>query len=340
MKIPVVYELNGRRRFLLAEDGETISVGRAEACSIQVPEETVQEVELTAQFVNGCQFVVVHPANGTVPYAQPLPWKLKLGGSELQLFLPFKQAQGEAGRELVVQGLATGETRLALQANQPLLLGSGQACAVVIPDAGCPEVLLALWASAGGRVLVQVLDDSAVVGWLGRAGETEAELELPLSLSIGGRVLLVRSGDADATPQAVLKPTVPAVAPSSKAPAILPKNAEAGPKIVARHAMPADGSKEAAGKPARNVGPSGKTIMQAPPALGSPVLLPRPTALATHEEVPLLTEQEIDTPKPATPTAFILTGWLAVGLTYAVALLPEQGVELWAAAGGMRMGSL
>ena len=80
MKIPVVYELNGRRRFLLVQDGETISIGRGAASSIQLEGDAVQEVELTAQFVNGCQFVVVHPTNGSVPYAQPLPWKLTLGG--------------------------------------------------------------------------------------------------------------------------------------------------------------------------------------------------------------------------------------------------------------------
>ena len=330
MKIPAVYELNGRRRYLLVQDGETISVGRGAACSIQVQGDVVQEVELKAQFVNGCQFVVVHPANGGVPYAQPLPWKVTLGGSELQLLLPFKSVQGEAGRELVVQGLAAGETRLVLQANQPLLLGSSQDCAVVIPDAGCPEVLLALWAAAGGRVLVQVLEDSVLVGWLGRAGETEAELELPVSLSIGGRVLLIKSGAAAEVQRPVAKPMVAAAAASLKEPAIWAKSAEAGPKIVARQVKPTDGKEEKADLPDR-------PVVLAPTATNRPVVLPPPAALSTSEGVPIMTLEEAmnSHPKPAGPTAFIFFSWLQVGLTYAVALLPEQGIELWAAAGGM-----
>ncbi len=325
MKIPVVYELNGRRRCLLVQDGETMSVGRAETCSLRVDAEGVQEVELTAQFVNGCHLVVVHPGNGSVPYAQPLPWKLTLGGCELQIFPPFKPGPGEAARELAVQGLSAGETRLVLPPDRPLRLGSSQDCDVVIPDAGCPEVLLALWAAAGGKVLVQLLDDSAVVGWLGRAGETEAELELPLSLSIGGRVLLIRRGEATALPQAVAKPLVTAHAPLAKVPAIMAKSADFGPKIVAR---------QKAEQP-------GRSAMQAPPALGSPVLLPRPTGVAAPEDFPLLAEQALKAPKPYSPTFFLLSSWLLIGLMFAVALLPGQGVltpeqlvQLWYAAGG------
>ena len=323
MKIPVVYELNGRRRFLLVQDGETISIGRAAACSIQLEGDAVQEVELTAQFVNGCQFVVVHPSNGSVPYAQPLPWKLTLGGIGLELLRPVQAAAVKAGREIVLQGLGAGETRLELRPDQPLLLGAGEDCAVVIPDAGCPAVLLALWAAAGGKVLVQVLDDSAVVGWLGRAGETEAELPLPLSLSIGGRVLLISHVAQSGVPQLVARPMVPAAAPvQPMGPTILAKGADTGPKIISRQ------GKEDGGNPAP------KTA--SPAATGRPVVQPPPTNISASEAAPLTMEEAMaPRPPPASPKVFILFSWLQVALTYAVAFLPEQGIELWAAAGGM-----
>lgn len=331
MKIPVAYELNGRRRCLLVQDGETISVGRATACSIRLDGEAVQEVELTAQFVNGCQFVVVHPANGSVPYAQPLPWKLKLGGQEVEMLRPYRPEQGaagKAGREMFVQGLSTGEVRLVWQPDQPLLLGSSQACDVIIPDASCPAVLLTMWSVTGGKVLVQVLDDAAVVGWLGRAGESEAELDLPVSLSVGGRVILIRSGEAASMTQPVSKPVASAAAAGvvvSKAPAILAKSADTGPKIVAR---------QKAEQP-------DKPTMQAPQTARVPIALPRPTGVSVNDDRSLLTEPEISTPKPYSPTLFLLVSWLLVMLMFAVALLPQQGVltpeqilQMWYAAGG------
>lgn len=342
MKIPVVYELNGRRHCLLVQDGETISVGRGEACTVRLASEGVQEVEMTAQFVNGCQFVVVHPTNGGVPYAQSLPWKIKAGGQEAEMLCPFRPEQGvavKAGRELLVQGLAGGETRLVLPADAPLLLGSSPACAVVVPDTGCPEVLLALWPAAGGKVLVQVLDDSAVVGWLGRAGETEAELDLPLSLSIGGRVLLIRRGDAAAEVPAVLKPVVPAVTLSvPKVTSILAKSAEAYPKIVSRQAKAGEGEEEKS-SPVRHVGPTGKVLVQGGVAARVPVPQPRP--LGVEGEAALLAGPEVKAAKPYSPTVFLLFSWLLVLLMFAVALLPgqkvltpEQLVQLWHVAGG------
>jgi hypothetical protein len=334
MKIPVAYELNGRRRFLLVQDGETISVGRGETCSIRLTGEAAQEVELTAQFVNGCQFLVVHPANGSVPYAQPLPWKVTLAGVELQLQRPFRADQGKAGRELILQGLSAGETRLVLPTDKPLLLGASDACDVVIPDAGCPDVLLALW-GAGNKVLVQVLDESAVVGWVGRAGENEAELELPVSLSIGGRVLLFRSGEAAAMTHPLAKPMVP-VAAAPHAPSILAKNAEYAPKIIARQGSPS-GSEEGGIHLV-------KKAEQAPATTGRPLVLPPPSVLSADEVVPIMTMEAAvhSHPKPYTPKVFILASWLQVGLIFAVALLPQRGLmtpeqilQLWYAAGGM-----
>ncbi len=333
MKIPVVYELNGRRRCLLVQDGETISVGRGEACSIRLEGDAVQEVELTAQFVNSCQFVVVHPANGGVPYAQPLPWKLKLGGVEVDLLCPAKAMKG-AGRELVVQGVSAGDTRLVMKPDAPLLLGSSSECEVVIPDATCPDVLLALWPTAGSKVLVEVVDNSVVVGWLGRAAESEAELELPISLSLGGRVVLISSGDAPVITSAAAKTKAPALAPLPKVPAILAKGTEAGPKIVARQAKTSGGRKGAE--------QSGKPVVQAASYASYPAPLPPPAGIILDKDFPLLTEQAMKEPKPASPTTFIIASWLLVVMTFAVAVLPGQGVLqpeqivlLWKATGGM-----
>ncbi|WP_395753093.1 hypothetical protein [Prosthecobacter sp.] len=341
MRIPVVYELNGRRFCLLVQDGETISVGSGEGCSIRVEREGVKELELKAlelkaQFVNNCQLVVVTPVNGGVPYAQPLPWKLKLEGVTLELCRPgpgTKETAGGAGREVVLQGLGGGETRVMMQAGEPLLVGAGDECGVLISDEGCPEVLLALW-TAGRKVLVQVVDPRYVVGWLGRAGEMEAELELPLSLSIGGRVILISAGDASVskTQGPMAKPTVPALAPLPKVPGIQAKNADYAPKIVSRQAKAQEAPEDEGTKPA------GKPVVQAAMYGSSPVPLPRhPTA----EDPALLKEPVISEEKPYSPTFFLLCSWLLVVLIFAVALLPGQGVltaeqmkQLWYAAGG------
>ncbi|MDB6006530.1 MAG: hypothetical protein JWR15_3517 [Prosthecobacter sp.] len=333
MRTPVVYELNDRRRCLLVEDGKTISVGRGEACSIRLEGEAVQDLEFTAQFVNSCQFVVVQPANGGVPYAQPLPWRMKLGGAEVDLLCPAKAMKG-ASRELVVQGVSAGEMRLVLKPEQPLLLGAGLECEVVIPDASCPDVLLALWATSGNKVMVEVVDNSVVVGWLGRAAESEAELELPISLSIGGRVILISSGEVTAVPSAVAKTKAPTLAPLPKVPAILAKGMDTGPKIVARHGKPPVGKEGAE--------PSGKPVVHAATYASHPAPLPPPAGIILDKDFPLLTEEVMKGPQPASPTLFIIASWLLVAMTFAVAVLPGQGVLqpeqivlLWKATGGM-----
>ncbi|WP_395740746.1 hypothetical protein [Prosthecobacter sp.] len=344
MKIPVSYELNGRRRCLLVEDGETIHLGRGEACQLRMDAEGVRDEEMAVQFVNGCQLVVVHPGDGSVPYAQPLPWKVKVGRHELELCRPFRMEQGKAGREVVFQGVGAGDLRMVLANDQPLLLGAGQTCDVVISDAGCPEMLLALWPAAGGKVFVQVLDDSAVVGWLGRAGEGEAELELPLSLSIGGRVILVRAGDAATShghaPTA--KTAAPALAALPKMPGIQAKHLDYAPKIVSRQAKTAQESRLEAGPPVHTSEPAAPIpVVQAALYASSPVPLPNPSALVGRDEPALLPEPVIPAPAPYSPTVFLLFSWLLVALAFAVALLPgrgfltpEQLVQLWYAAGG------
>lgn len=175
-------------------------------------------------------------------------------------------------------------------------------------------------------MLVQVLDESAVVGWVGRAGENEAELELPVSLSIGGRVLVIRSGEAAAVTHPVAKPMVASISA---------KHAEYAPKIVARH-----GSEEGGGNLVKKADPP---VLQAPSNTGRPLVLPPPAALSTAEGVPIMTMEEAVNarPKPVTPTAFIVVSWLQVVLTFAVVLLPAQGLlspeqvmQLWYVAGG------
>lgn len=327
MKIPVPYELNGRRRCLLVQDGETISIGRGAACSIQVSGDEVAEVELTAQLVNRCEVAVVHPANGGVPYAQPLPWKMTLGSMELQIIRsarPAADATAPEGREMVLQGLTAGELSVILRQDNPLLVGSGADCQVVIADAGCPPCLLALWAAPGGRVQVQLLDDSATVGWLGRASEKEVVLEPPMSLSINGRMLLLSSSAAAARPPMTSAAVVPKVT------SILPKSADSVPKIISKQAQAETPKEEAAARPGQ------KTILHVETPAHRPMVLQQAKALAISETAPLTMEeaQKAHT-KAASPTAFILFSWLQVGMTYAVAFLPQQTLELWAAAGGM-----
>lgn len=326
MKIPVPYDLNGCRRCLLVQDGETISIGRGAACSIQVPGATVAEVDLTAQLVNRCEVAVVHPANGGVPYAQPLPWKMTLGGTEVQIIRPARpaaDANAPEERVMLLQGLTAGELSVILRQDAPLLLGSGADSQVVIADAGCPPCLLALWAAPGGRVQVQLLDDSATVGWLGRASEKEAVLEPPLSLSINGRMLLLSSSAAATRPLMASTAVVPKVT------SILPKSADSGPKIISKQAQ-AETPKEDVARPGQ------KTILHLEMPAHRPVVLQQAKALASSETAPLTMEeaQKAHT-KAVSPTAFILVSWLQVGLTYAVAFLPQQTLEIWAAAGGM-----
>lgn len=330
MKIPVPYEMNGRRRCLLVQDGETISIGRGAACNIQVSGEAVAEVELTAQMVNRCEVAVVHPASGGVPYAQPLPWKMNLGGTEVQIIRPARPAADPAvpeERDMVVQGLTAGEMPVILRQAVPLLVGSGAECQVMISDAGCPPCLLALWAAPGGKVQLQLLNDSATVGWLGRAGEKEAVLEPPLSLSINGRMLLL--GSAAAAAQPVVRPLMPGTAVMPKASAILPKNADSGPKIVSKQTQ-AETPKEEAARSGQ------KAILHVEAPAHRPVVVQQAKAPATSEAAPLTMEeaQKAHT-RHASPTAFIVCSWLQVGMTYAVAFLPQQTVELWIAAGGM-----
>ena len=338
MNLPVPYELNGRRRCLLVQEGQAISIGRGAACTIQVTGDEVREVEMTAQFVNRCEVLVVHPANGGVAYAQPLPWKLTLGGTELQLIRPAKPAVAQPGgveeRTMVVQGLTAGEQRVVLRSDQPLLVGSGPECQLIIAEAGCPPALLALWAAPGGRVQVQLLDDTATVGWLGRAGEAEAELEPPLSLSINGRMLLLSSTAAPVTAQtAAARPLVTSATASMAAQprttAILPKNADSGPKIISKQAQ-AEGTKEEAAKPGQ------KTILHVDAPVHRPVVVQQSKAPVSTEAAALTLEEAQNAhTQPPSPTLFILFGWLQVGMTYAVAFLPQQTLELWAAAGGM-----
>lgn len=332
MKIPVPYELNGRRRCLLVQDGETISIGRGKACSIQVSGEAVAEMELTAQLVNRCEVAVVHPANGAVPYAQPLPWKMNVGGTEVQIIRPASPAADAAApeeKDMVLQGLTAGEMSVILRQDAPLLIGSGAECQVMISEAGCPPCLLALWQASGGKVQVQLLDDSATVGWLGRTGEKEAVLEPPLSLSINGRMLLLSSSAASAAQAVVARPFMPGTAVLPKASAILPKNADSSPKIISKQAQ-VETPKEEAARPGQ------KTILHVEMPAHRPVVLQQAKAAATSETAPLtLEEAQKAHTRHASPTAFILFSWLQVGMTYAVAFLPQQTLELWAAAGGM-----
>lgn len=331
MKIHVPYELNGRRRCLLVQDGETISIGRGPACNIQLSGEAAAEVELRAQMVNRCEVAVVHPASGGVPYAQPLPWKMKLGGTEVQIIRPARPAADAASpeeRDMVVQGLTTGEASVILRQDAPLLVGSGAECQLVIPDSGCPPWLLALWAAPGGKVQLQLLDDSATVGWLGRTGEKEAALEPPLSLSINGRMLLFRSS-TDASAQPVTRPLMSRAAVLPKAAAILPKSVDSGPKIISKQAQ-AETPKEEAARSGQ------KTILHVETPAHRPVVLQQAKAPATSEAAPLTMEEaQKARTRHESPTAFILCSWLQVGMTYAVAFLPWQTLELWAAAGGL-----
>lgn len=133
----------------------------------------------------------------------------------------------------------------------------------------------------------------------------------------------------------VAKPMGPVVA-APHAPSILAKNAEYAPKIIARQGSPS-GSEEGGIHLV-------KKAEQAPAATGRPLVLPPPSVLSADEGVPIMTMEEAVNahPQPYTPKMFILMSWLQVGLIFAVALLPKQGLltpeqilQLWYAAGGM-----
>ncbi|MFN0080247.1 MAG: hypothetical protein ACKVY0_27590 [Prosthecobacter sp.] len=308
MKLPVVYDLNVRRRCLLVQDGQTITIGRSATCTISIDAESVQDVELSAQFVNNGHFVIVTPTNGSVPYAQPLPWQFTLGGMEVVMIRPTPPAKSPAGKvqhTLTLQGLASGTLRHAFPPDQPLLLGSSTDCDVILTEVGCPPALLACWATAENQIFVQVLDDSTVVSWLGRAGETEAMLNLPASVSLGGRMLLI-SNDAAKAP---------------KAPAVVIKPTPQTLSIVAKQ-VPALHRKD--GVDTRST----RTPQPTLPAIRHS--LPLPTNLAAPEGLSASAQPEIAT-ETASLTGFILASWLLLGLTVAVACLPELEPLVWAA---------
>lgn len=313
MKIPLVYDLNGRRRCLLVQDGETIRIGRAEDCAIRIEADEVPEVAFTAQLVNDCQVAVVQPSDGRVPYAQPLPWKLVLGGVELVVSGPLRPdpaVAGQAKRTLRVQGVGPETIRHVLTPERPLLLGASPECDVVLTDAGCPAVVLACRAAGNHRLRVQVLDDSAVVSWLGRAGEMEADLELPVSLSLGSRMILLSSDEASGD-SAEAKRSSPAEVLPSAVPVALIKPTPNSHIIVARQA-PKLRSTE--GMPAPRHRP--------PQPLPSPVALEASPA----SEGPVAATKVL--------TLFILASWLLLGLTAAAVFLPDVDPRVWTVAAG------
>ncbi len=197
MKTPIVYEIAGQLRCLLVVDGQKISIGRAADCDVQINGAAVGEIEATVQFVNDCQSVLIDSGKGSAPNEQPLPWTFPLAGFDLVLYRPFSPAdvpKTTREREVTLQGLTDGKACHVLMTNQPMLLGCSDDCDLVIPSADCAEVQLALWAAADNKVAVQVLDNSCVVDWLGRADATKAEMELPFILSLGGKMIFIDDG--------------------------------------------------------------------------------------------------------------------------------------------------
>jgi formylglycine-generating enzyme required for sulfatase activity len=224
MKTPIVYKIAGNLRCLLVDNGQKISIGRAPECDVQIDGEEVHEVEATLQFVQDCNSVSISPASGTAAYEQPLPWTLPLGGFDLVFYRPSnpdKHLEKGATHEITLQGLAPEKLSRVLKQDRPLLLGSNADCDVVISSGDCPPVQLALWAAADNKVVVQVLDNSSVVDWLGRGENIEAEMEFPASLSLGGKMVLIN-----------------AVAVSHSQPMQSPALVPAGPRNLAKSAPP------------------------------------------------------------------------------------------------------
>jgi hypothetical protein len=194
MKTPIVYKIAGNLRCLLVDNGQKISIGRAPECDVQIDGEEVHEVEATLQFVQDCNYVSISPASGTAAYEQPLPWTLPLGGFDLVFYRPSNPDKGlekGATHEITLQGVAPEKLRRVLKPDRPLLLGSNADCDVVICSGDCPPVQLALWAARDNKVVVLVLDNSSAVDWLGRGEDIEAEMELPISLTLGGKMVLI-----------------------------------------------------------------------------------------------------------------------------------------------------
>jgi len=347
MKTPVVYEIAGNLRCLLVEDGQKISIGRAAECDVQINGEAVHDVEATAQFVNDCHSVVISSKDGHASHELPLPWTLPLAGFDLALYRPSSPAKGSRAstvREITLQGLVPDKIRLVLKPDQPLLLGSSTECDAVIASADCPAVQLALWAAADNKVVVQVLDNSSVVDWLGRADAVEAEMELPAGLSLGGKMILIGNGAESYSTQtsvAELTPADPRTLAKAKPPLVVAeefyinKNSQQhGPfseEEVRRSVRQGTYSANdlAWKEGAEDWVPLNKLIRIS----GPPRILP-PTAGKTQNNSTLAPQIVVSTnmvaPETASPRGVIIASWVLIGLLCGGAFIPGLGFGTWA----------
>jgi TolB-like protein len=209
MTFPLIYEIAGHRRCYLVSPGNSLVVGSGIECQIRLEWDGIREVEAALEILGESRVRLTIPGENDVEAEIPL--NISIGERELIFFRPVDThgwsepvAGTEGGREISISCGGKAPFRRRLQASSPLLIGSDESCSAIVPGEDCPSVAVAVWWRGENRVLIQVLDNSAPVEWENRAEAFEGEVELPLALSIAGKLV-----SAKASPNAQTKlPTV------------------------------------------------------------------------------------------------------------------------------------
>lgn len=198
MTFPLMYEIAGQRRCYLVSPGTSLAVGSGAECQVRLEWDGVRDVEAALEILGESRVRLTIPGENDV--VSEFPLNITIGERELIFFRPVNMHRWsepvpgtEGGREITISCGGKAPLRRCLQSSSPLLIGSDESCGAIVPGEDCPSVAVAVWWRGGNRVLLQVLDNSAPVEWENRADAFEEEGELPLALSIAGKLVSVKA---------------------------------------------------------------------------------------------------------------------------------------------------
>lgn len=195
---PLIYEIGEHRRCRMARSGGRLVIGGGIECQIRLEWNGVRDVEASLEILGESRVRLTIPGEKNIEAEFPL--NISIGERELAFFRPVDMhgwsapaAGTEEGREITISCGGKAPLRRRLQASSPLLIGSDESCGAIVPGEECPSVAVAAWWRGGNHVLLQILDNSAPVEWENRADAFEGEVELPLVLSIAGKIVSAKS---------------------------------------------------------------------------------------------------------------------------------------------------